>query len=176
MIAALDVAQDQVIHHRIHPTRTEEDFLIFIQQTVEQLGEEKEIIFLVDQLNIHLSESLVRYVALKQKDPQELGIKGVSGILKSMCSRKEYLQNQQHRIRFVYTPKHCSWLNPIENWFAKLQRHVIANATFSSVDDLTQRIKAYIPYYNRCLAKKINWKFKGFTKNKKLANIKWVKT
>jgi len=26
-----------------------------------------------------------------------------------------------HRIRFVYTPKHCSWLNQIEIWFSIFQ-------------------------------------------------------
>jgi transposase len=176
LMAALEVAQDKVIHHRIHPTRTEEDFVIFIQQTVEQLGQEKDIVFLADQLNTHLSEGLVRYVAQQQQDPQELGEKGTSGILKSIATRKEYLQNPEHRIRFVYTPKHCSWLNPVENWFAKFQRHVISNATFSSVEELTQKITSYIPYYNQCLKKKINWKFKGFTKNKQLANINRGKT
>ncbi|NER00597.1 MAG: IS3 family transposase [Cyanothece sp. SIO2G6] len=176
LMAALDVSQDKIIHHRIHPTRTEADFVIFIQQTVEQLGTEKDIVFLADQLNTHLSEGLVRYVAQQQEDTQELGKKGASGILKSMATRKEYLQNPEHRIRFVYTPKHCSWLNPIENWFSKLQRHVIKNANFSSVEELTQKMEQYITYYNQWLKKKIKWKFKGFSKNKPLANIKWDKT
>lgn len=176
LIAALDVANNQIIHQRIHPTRKEEDFLIFVQQTVQKFPPTNKIIFLADQLNTHLSASLVQWVAQQQNDPQDLGTKGKAGILKSQKTRKRYLQNPQHRIRFVYTPKHCSWLNPIENWFAKLQRHVITYGNFESVEDLTQKIAQYIPYYNRCLSKKINWTFKGFHKNKKLECIKWSKT
>lgn len=35
-----------------------------------------------------------------------------------------------HRIRIVYAPRHCSWLNPIENWFGRLQRQRLRNASF----------------------------------------------
>lgn len=176
LIAALDVATNQVVHQRIHPTRTEEDFLIFAQQTVEQFPQTDKIIFLADQLNIHLSESLVRWVAQLEGDEQELGKKGSSGILKSKKTRKEFLETQQHRVSFVYTPKHCSWLNPIENWFAKLQRHVITHGNFGSVEELNRKIAAYIPYYNRTLSKKMNWKFKGFYKGKELECINRGKT
>lgn len=176
LIAALDVATHEIIHQRIHPTRKEEDFLLFAQQTAQKFPQNDQIVFLADQLNTHLSESLVRWVAQDQNDLQDLGIKDKSGILKSIKTRKAYLQDPNHRIRFVYTPKHCSWLNPIENWFAKLQRHVITGGNFPSVEDLTQKIEDYIPYYNRCLRKKINWTFKGFHKNKQLDCIKWSKT
>lgn len=176
LIAALDVATNRVIHHRIHSTRKEEDFLIFAQQTARQYPNDHKVIFLADQLNIHLSESLVKWIAHEQKDPQDLGIKGQSGILKSRKSRMAYLQNEHNRIRFVYTPRHCSWLNPIENWFAKLQRHVITHGNFCSVEELTQKMNAYITYYNEALRKQINWNFKGFHKEKELESIKWMKT
>ena len=100
-----------------------------------------------------------------------LGKKGRSGILKNMESRKAFLENTDHRVRFIFTPKHCSWLNPIENWFAKLQRHVIKNGNFSCVKELEDKIKDYIDFYNRCLVKPLNWKFKGFLKDKQLHNI-----
>lgn len=44
-------------------------------------------------------------------------------------------------MRFVYTPMHCSWLNPIENWFSKLQRPVITYGNFISVEDLKEKIE-----------------------------------
>ena len=89
-----------------------------------------------------------------------------------MNTRKEFLECEYHRIRLIFTPKHCSWLNPIENWFAKLQRHVVKNGNFKSVQELEQKIEAYIKFYNNCLLKPLKWKFKGFKKGNKLFNIK----
>lgn len=171
LMAASDVANGEVISHRLHTSRTEQDFLTFIKATVAQLPENDQVVLLADQLNTHQSESLVRWVAEKIGFTGDLGTKAYTGILKSMKTRKAFLENENHRIRFVYTPKHCSWLNPIENWFAKLQRHVIRNGNFSSLDALETKIESYINFYNRCLVKPLKWKFKGFIKNKELQNL-----
>jgi len=140
---------------------------------VNNLPELDKIIILSDQLNTHQSETLVNWIAEAQGYDQDMGIKGEYGILKNMESRKAFLQNEDHRIQFVFTPKHCSWLNPIENWFAKLQRHVITNGNFSSVNELIGKIESYITFYNNCLAKPLKWKFKGFDKARKLANLSY---
>ena len=123
-----------------------------------------------------MSETLVTYIAKLIDFEEDLGKKGYKGILKNMQSRKTFLENPNHRVRFAFTPKHCSWLNPIENWFAKLQRHIIKNGNFSSVKELEDKIKDYIDFYNRCLIKPLNWKFKGFFKNKPLHNFTVSKT
>lgn len=162
LMAAEDVATGKIVSHRIHPTRKEEDFLAFIQQSVEIFPEDHQIVFLLDQLNTHMSASLVEWIALKSGDKQDLGIKGKSGILKSKKTRKDFLETNKHRVRFRFTPKHCSWLNPIENWFGRLQRKAISHESFASVEEITKRIEAFIAYHNRWLAKPINWGFKGF--------------
>ncbi len=77
-------------------------------------------IFIADQLNTHKSETLVRLVAAECDLNLELGEKGKSGILCSMQSRAAFLSDPSHRIRFLYTPKHTSWLNQIEMWFGIL--------------------------------------------------------
>lgn len=129
------------------------------------------VIILADQLNTHVSESLVRWVAqMEQYEEAELGSKGHHGILKNMETRRTFLEKEHHRVRFYFTPKHCSWLNPIENWFAKLQRHVIKNGNFSSVKELQSKIENYISFHNEILAKPLKWKFKGFKKAQKLFN------
>jgi transposase-like protein len=173
LMAAVEVATGNITNHRLHPTRNEEDFLAFIKTTVARFPEQDDIVIVVDQLNTHQSESLVRWVARQIGFDGDLGTKGYKGILRNMKTRKAFLEGESHRIRFVYTPKHCSWLNPIENWFAKLQRHVIRNGNLSSVDSLTYKIESYISFYNRCLLKPLNWKFKGFIKAKELKSLNY---
>lgn len=168
LIGGFDINKACLVHERLGPTRTEEDFLAFCKDTVALYPQEDEVVFLVDQLNIHKSASLVEWIAQQIGDQQDLGKKGQKGILKNMETRKAFLQNEEHRIRFVYTPKHCSWLNPIENWFGKLQRHVIKKGNFDSVDDLNTKIQKYIEYYNQVMIVPLKWEFKGFKKGEML--------
>ena len=171
LIAANNVENGRIINHHLGPTRNETDYADFVKKTVNQLPEMDKVIILADQLNTHLSQSLVRWIAQTEGYDEDLGEKGKTGILKNMETRRAFLEREQHRIQFVFTPKHCSWLNPIENWFAKLQRHVITNGNFKSVNELIVRIQSYINFYNERLAKTLNWKFKGFDKNKKLHSL-----
>ena len=86
---------------------------------------------MVHNLNTHCSESLVRYVArLEEIDPSTLGQKDKSGILKSMASRQAFLSDRNHRIRFVYLPKHSSWLNQIEIVFGIIMRRAVRRGNF----------------------------------------------
>jgi transposase len=165
LIAALDIASGKISHSLLTPTRKEPDFAGFIEETIKKYPEGDELILMTDHLNTHLSESLVLLIAKKINYTGDLGIKGELGILKSMETRCLFLEDEEHSIRFLFTPKHCSWLNPIENWFAKLQRQALTHGNFESIDILNQKINDYIQYFNRCLVKPIKWKFKGFVKD-----------
>jgi len=103
--------------------------------------------FVSDNLNTHVSEGLVRWVAERCDVTEDLGIKGKVGILKSMASRKEFLSDLTHRIRFVYVPKHSSWLNQIEIVFGILHRKCLQGGSFTSVAALESRIRNFIDYY-----------------------------
>jgi len=172
LIAAINVSDGNLLNAHLQPTRDERDFADFVKETVSMLPEMDKVIILSDQLNTHVSETLVRWIAESGNYcEQDLGVKGNSGILKNMQTRRNFLESEYHRVRFIFTPKHCSWLNPIENWFAKLQRHVIKNGNFLSVKELEVKIKNYIDFYNQQLAKALKWKFRGFSKSKILKNI-----
>lgn len=160
LIANFEVAQGQIVAPSICPTRTEKDFAVHIEQTIATDSEAKWI-FIVDQLNTHKSESLVRLVARLCDLDDDLGIKGRCGILQSMDTRATFLQDPSHRIQFVYTPKHASWLNQIEIWFSILVRRLLKRASFTCVEDLRERILAFIDYFNKTMAKPFKWTYAG---------------
>ena len=58
-------------------------------------------------------------------------------------------------------PKHCSWLNQIEIWFSILARKVIRRGNFSSNEDLTCKLNAFIEYFNRTMAKPFRWTYQA---------------
>jgi len=140
LIANFQVATGKVLAPTIGPTRTEEDFARHIEQTVAT-DEKAGWVFVVDNLTTHCSESLVRLVARLEGFTGDLGTKGGSGILKDVASRRTFLVEAAHRVRFVYTPKHCSWLNQIECWFSILVRRALKRGSFSSTEALAARIR-----------------------------------
>lgn len=162
LIAGLDIKTGKIIAPLLRDTRKEKDFLDFVKTLVASYSEKQKIIILADNLNTHVSVTLTEWVAQQIKFEGDLGKRKKRGILKNQASRREFLMNRKHRIRFIYTPKHCSWLNPIENWFAKLQKKVLRGQSFTSKKDLIEQIKGYISYYNKVWAKPIQWNFKGF--------------
>ena len=57
-----------------------------------------------------------------------------------------------------YTPTYSSWLNQVENWFSKIQRHVITRGVFHSISDLRSKLMRYIRQYNKT-ATPIKWTY-----------------
>ncbi len=160
LMGNFEVATGEVITPTVGPTRTEEDFAHHIARTVAT-DPEAGWIFIADNLNTHCSETLVRWVAEACEVDLDLGKKGKRGILETMASRKRFLSDPRHRIRFVFVPKHTSWLNQIEIWFSILVRRVIKRGNFISVEDLRQKILSFIDYFNETLAKPFKWTYTG---------------
>jgi transposase len=161
LIGNWHVVLGQMIAPTIRPTRTEEDFCWHIQHTVVT-DADAGWVFVVDNLNTHCSESLVHYVArLEGVEESTLGRKDKSGILKSMASRQAFLSDRSHRIRFVYLPKHSSWLNQIEIVFGIVMRRVLRRGNFQSTEALKERLLDFIDYFNRTFAKPFRWTYTG---------------
>ena len=156
-----DVVTGQVIAPSHGPPRTAEDFVAHVRQTVASDPAATRWHFVLDNLNVHQSAALVRYVAAASGVTDGLGVKGQAGILADQQRRAAFLRDPTHTIVFHYTPKHASWLKQIELWLSILTRKLLRRGSFLSVADLTTKVLAFIAYYNRTMAKPFNWTYQG---------------
>ena len=159
-ILSRDVVTGKLVAPFCGPTRTEEDFLSHVQTLVATDSEVTRWHIVCDNLNIHQSEALVRWVAQISGIQQDLGKKGEYGILALMPRRAKFLSDPTHTVVFHYTPNHSSWLNHIEIWLSILVRKVLKRGSFASVEALEAKVLAFIDYYHQT-AKPFKWTYQG---------------
>lgn len=157
-----DVVCGQMIDTTVNQTRNSQDFADHMQRTLATDPQASWVIVL-DNLNTHHGEPIVRLIAkLLGIDQAKLGDKKRrKGILGSVKSRRAFLTDTDHRIRFVFLPKHSSWLNQIEAVFGIISRRVMRHGDFSSKMDLKDKLLAFIQYFNKSFAKPFNWTYSG---------------
>jgi hypothetical protein len=93
-------------------THIEQDYAGFLEMLFTTAAPTTGWHVIVDNLNTHLSESVVRRAARLCKIEDDLSEKGKSGVLASMLAREALLRDPSQRICSYVTPKHASWLQP----------------------------------------------------------------
>jgi transposase len=107
---------------------TSADFIGFLTDIVGKTSRAKQIHIVLDNLSAHKTRAV-----------------------------QEFLE-QNPKVRFHFTPTYSSWLNQLELWFAKIQRDVIDRGVFTSVADLSRKIRKYIRAYAKS-AKPFRWTY-----------------
>lgn len=99
----------------------------------------------------HTSEQFVAFleeVTASQPRRREIHV-----ICDNVSSHKtalvEEFLGKHRRVQIHYTPTYSSWLNQVENWFARIQRDVISRGIFTSIKDLDKKLMRYIRQYNK---------------------------
>jgi transposase len=108
---------------------TSQEFVAFLADLVANQPRGKEIHMIADNLSAHKTKRVEQFLAAHPK------------------------------VHLHYTPTYSSWLNQVENWFARIERDVIARGIFTSVKDLARKLMRYIRHYNRA-PKPIKWTYR----------------
>jgi transposase len=131
------------------PRRTNEDTaaVIHMMLGVLLMTGVRRITVVLDNLNTHLSLEVLEVVARLCHLPLP-----APELLETLAQRRAWLEDPGKPIVFCFTPKHASWLNPIEVWFGVLCRKALRRGSFRSVEELREKIEAFRAYYNERMA------------------------
>jgi hypothetical protein len=152
LTAGFEVATGSVMG-LLTPNRPAEVFAEFVAWLCDYYQDDRQLHVVLDNLNTHYHEQTCQVIAEACRCP--------TADLSTVESRRRFLTDPDKRVVFHFTPSHASWLNQIEIWFSLLTAKVIRRGDFTSVEDLQDKIIAFIRYYNKHLAKPYQWTFTG---------------
>lgn len=129
---------------KVTERRTKQDFALFVEELVERHFPKAKCIQLVlGHLNTHFEASLW----------QTFDQRKATGLLQ--------------RVKFIYTPKHASWLNMAEMEISVMDRQC-TGGRIESKEKLTAELKAWANHRNKN-KNTIEWKFTRQDADRKLA-------
>jgi transposase len=107
-----------------------DNFVTFLWDLIDQTPEGMDLHCIVDNLSAHQTDQVAE------------------------------LLEHNLRVHLHFTPTHASWLNQVELFFSILERRLLRRGEFSSAEELTARIIAFIKDYNRRAAP-FRWTYEG---------------
>jgi len=114
--------------------KRQEEFIAFLELLDRQFGPEVTVIHVVlDNLRMHKGKPVQAWLA------------------------------QHPRFVFHHPPVHCSWMNPVEQWFSIRQRKRLAIADFASKAERAEKLQQFIAQGNE-QAHPLKWTTKSVAK------------
>jgi transposase len=129
LLAAFDVRTGRVLG-RVVPHRNADALVDFMDELARRYPD-KTVYVVWDNLNIHYDGTDERW--------------------------SRFNARHGRRFRFVYTPKHASWMNQVEIWFSILQRRIIKYGDFATPTAQARRVLGFIDHWNRVEGHPFRW-------------------
>jgi transposase len=137
------------------PTRTSADFADHLLRVGARFADWERISWVVDNLNTHWSLDACEFLALMN------GLPFRPRALRTGAERRAFVSDPGHAYRFVFTPKHGSWLNQVELWFSVLSRRFLKRGDFAGPAEFERRLWAFLTEYNARQAHPYRWTYTG---------------
>lgn len=109
---------------------TTEEFVAFLGEVVANEKRDREIHIILDNLSTHKTKRVQQFLG------------------------------EHPNVHLHFTPTYSSWLNQVEIWFSKIERDLIQRGVFTSVPDLSRKIRRYIRKYNQA-PRHIRWHYRN---------------
>lgn len=136
-------------------TRTSDDFAAHLLHVLTACQDWPRLTWVLDNLNTHWSLQACEVLAAVNGRPYW------PRALQTGHQRRAFLSDADYPHRFVFTPKHGSWLNQVELWFSVLSRQFLRRGDFASATDFEQRLQAYLEDYKQRRAHPYRWTYTG---------------
>jgi transposase len=154
LIASFVVPTGKVIWD-LGQTRTSDDFASHLLHVFDRCRDWPRLTLVMDNLNTHWSLQVCEVLAAMNNRPF------CPWELQTGQQRRAFLTDPDYAHRFVFTPKHGSWLNQVELWFSVLQRRFLRRGDFASAEEFEERLRWFLADYNERQAHPYRWTYTG---------------